>query len=85
MLDSQGKKCSTAFHYSRWKTSWHLLQGLKFKFSPYALWCWLEFKCGRHCMIVSCIHIHIVVFVLIASECSISSVNNSNSQGTQIS
>lgn len=34
MSDIQGKNCSTAFLYSRWKTLWHLLQGLKFKFSP---------------------------------------------------
>ena len=34
MSDIQGKNCSTTFLYSSWKTLWHLLQGLKFQFSP---------------------------------------------------
>lgn len=87
MSDIQGKNCSTAFFYSRWK-----LYGISCKvWSSNVVLVVVTLRCVgipewsiMNRMIVSCVHIHIVVFVLITSECSISSVNNSNSQRTRI-
>lgn len=87
MSDIQGKNCSTAFLYSRWK-----LNGISCKvWSSNLVLVVVTLRCVgiqelsiMNRVIVSCVRIHMVVFVLITSECSISSVNNSNSQRIQI-
>lgn len=89
MLHIEGKKCSLVFLSSRWEN--FNVSRVRFDVQIWSLLSWhggvLEFK-DRSILsyaIVPWVRIHISVSVLIASECSVSSVNNSNTQRRQLS